>query len=1225
MEVDSAVAVDVAAYFTDPDGDTLTYAAVSSSEANATVTVAGSAVTVTGVAAGSAMVTVTARDPDGLAAQQTFAVMVPNRAPLAVGTIDSLDVFVDSVALVDVAGYFTDPDGDELGFQAVSPDTTLVAVVVSGSVVTATGVGVGSANVTVTAQDTAGLSAEQNFVVTVPNRAPLAVGTIAEQVVEVDSVTVVDVAEYFTDPDRQELAYSVAVSDTTRVTVTVSASEVAVAGVAKGNATLTVTATDPGGLTAEQGFVVTVPNRPPRTVEVIADRDVYVFDTIEIRAAVHFSDPDGDSLAYAATSSDTILAAVSVSDGVVRVTGVAVGSVTVTVTATDPEGLAAQQDFAVTMPNRAPEAVGTVVGHDVYVGDSVTVDVAANFVEPDGQPLQYAVAASSAVTVAVGASGSVVTIRGAAVGSAAVTVTAHDPGGLWAEQQFSVTVPNRAPETVGVIADRELEVDSVLEVEFAAHFTEPDGEPLEYSAASSDTARVMVAIADGAVTLRGVRAGQATVTVMATDPGGLTAGLSFGVRVANRPPVAVGAIPDRVVRAGNREAVDVGDHFEDPDGDVLAYFAASSDTTRLRASTLGRVVTLRGVAGGRSTVTVTARDPEGLTARQTFVVTVPNQGPRTVGTIASQSVAPGGSFSLDVSPYFTDPDGDDLTYAATSSNRARARVGASGSTVTVRGVSAGVATITVRAGDPEGLVASQSFEVTVVRPNRAPRPTATIPDQSLATGRQLSVDLGSYFTDPDGDQLDFSATSSTSTIASVAVSSDSATVTGHAEGTVTITVTATDPGGLTANQSFDVRVEDSPNRAPVVIGRISDLNALVGERYLAPLALVFEDPDGDPLTYSTTSSNTSVADPEIVEDTIFVSAVGVGTATVSVTASDPEGLTATESFRVDVVPGGGFDMWLAYTDAVTEAQLARFRLARNAWEAVLARTELPDYQVPDPARCLNLTASVDVPVDDHLVLVHVRAIDGSGGTVAHARYCHTRSSDGSPVVSAVIFDEADIDHLMSRNMLGTVAFHEFAHGLGFLSLYWDDHGLLDTGSDPHFKGAQAINAFNAAGGGTYPDAKVPISPGDYSHWREDVFGREGMTPVLTFGAANPFSAITLQAMADVGYIVDVSLADDYQLPNTVPPDIAARETGEAFDLSNDVVQGPVVVLDRQGGVVRVIPGPPGSPEPFFDHHEVVRIERGGGNGAREGGLTLVPPERESIWRLVQPSPSRRPR
>ena len=332
VEVDSAVVVDVATYFTDPDGDTLTYSAVSSSAANATVSVSGSMVTVTGVAAGSAMVTVTARDPEGLTAEQAFAVMVPNRSPVVVGTIEDVDVYVDSVAEVDVAGYFMDPDGGELAYQAVSSDTTLAMVAVSGSMVTATGVAVGSVNVTVTAQDTAGLTAEQSFEVTVPNQAPVAVGTIADREVEVDSVAVLDVAKYFTDPDRQELEYSAAVSDTMRVAVAVADSEVTVAGVAKGNATVTVTATDPGGMTAEQSFVVTVPNRPPHAVGTIAEQDVYVGDTVAIEVVAHFSDPDGDTLAYTAASSDTAFAAVSVSGGTVTLIGLAVGSVTVTVT-----------------------------------------------------------------------------------------------------------------------------------------------------------------------------------------------------------------------------------------------------------------------------------------------------------------------------------------------------------------------------------------------------------------------------------------------------------------------------------------------------------------------------------------------------------------------------------------------------------------------------------------------------------------------------------------------------------------------------------------------------------------------------------------------------------------------------------------------------------------------------------------------------------------------------
>jgi len=68
--------VPVAGYFSDPDGDQLTYSGSSSSDAVATVSIEGSTATVTGVARGSAAVTITAADPDGLQASQGFNVTV---------------------------------------------------------------------------------------------------------------------------------------------------------------------------------------------------------------------------------------------------------------------------------------------------------------------------------------------------------------------------------------------------------------------------------------------------------------------------------------------------------------------------------------------------------------------------------------------------------------------------------------------------------------------------------------------------------------------------------------------------------------------------------------------------------------------------------------------------------------------------------------------------------------------------------------------------------------------------------------------------------------------------------------------------------------------------------------------------------------------------------------------------------------------------------------------
>ena len=73
----------------------------------------------------------------------------------------------------------------------------------------------------------------------------------------------------------------------------------------------------------------------------------------------------------------------------------------------------------------------------------------------------------------------------------------------------------------------------------------------------------------------------------------------------------------------------------------------------------------------------------------------------------------GSSATFDASDYFEDPDGDELTYAATSSGPANATASVSGSTVTVTAIARGMATITVIARDPEGLSAQQSFQVAV--------------------------------------------------------------------------------------------------------------------------------------------------------------------------------------------------------------------------------------------------------------------------------------------------------------------------------------------------------------------------------------------------------------------------------------------------------------------------------------------------------------------------------
>ena len=89
--------------------------------------------------------------------------------------------------------------------------------------------------------------------------------------------------------------------------------------------------------------------------------------------------------------------------------------------------------------------------------------------------------------------------------------------------------PNRPPLAHG-IADVDMDVGKTAEVDLDAAFSDPDGDVLRY-AASADGDVVQAWASGGALRLRGMRPGEATVTATATDPEGLSASASFTVRV----------------------------------------------------------------------------------------------------------------------------------------------------------------------------------------------------------------------------------------------------------------------------------------------------------------------------------------------------------------------------------------------------------------------------------------------------------------------------------------------------------------------------------------------------------------------------------------------------------------------------------------------------------------------------------------------------------------------
>ena len=129
-------------------------------------------------------------------------------------------------------------------------------------------------------------------------------------------------------------------------------------------------------------------------------------------------------------------------------------------------------------------------------------------------------------------------------------------------------------------------------------------------------------------------------------------------------------------------------------------------------------------------------------------------------------------------------------------------------------------------------------------------------------------------------------------------------------------------------------------------------------------------------------------------------------------------------------------------------------------------------------------------------------------------------------------------------------------------------------ADTHFKGPLAIAAFDAAGGSGYTGgARVPVHSGGErgiadGHWRQSVFGNELMTPFISPSGA-VLSAITIESLADLGLSVNLDEAEDYRLPGSSAAAMD-RIRGPVVDLSGDIPDTPIILVDVKGGPKRVI-------------------------------------------------------
>ena len=274
---------------------------------------------------------------------------------------------------------------------------------------------------------------------------------------------------------------------------------------------------------------------------------------------------------------------------------------------------------------------------------------------------------------------------------------------------------------------------------------------------------------------------------------------------------------------------------------------------------------------------------------------------------------------------------------------------------------------------------------------------------------------------------------------------------------------------------------------------------------------------------------------------------------------------ALSSFHPFMDTESPFSIDLVFLDDFAEWEQEIFHRIAKRWEAAI-QTELPDYEFSSEWLVEFGEHSIKIPageqIDDLRIYVtkfsgldpYLRGIVGRAGTLL-------LRSNSLPIIGCIEINDQYfsvrsefLSTRSERHYLWFTGLHEMGHVLG-IGTIWGNSGMLrGLSTDTHFAGPQAIAAFNQAGGTDYQGAKVPIEP-DWSHWRDSVLYDELMAPISANGV---LSAITLQALSDLGYSVDLSAADPYFLP----PPIGAKPVADAVPFcSLEGLPAPVYVQD----------------------------------------------------------------
>jgi len=399
----------------------------------------------------------------------------------------------------------------------------------------------------------------------------------------------------------------------------------------------------------------------------------------------------------------------------------------------------------------------------------------------------------------------------------------------------------------------------------------------------------------------------------------------------NHAPVAImqPILLGNVNVGSNSTPVSFSTTFSDPDSDVLTYSVELSNPAIATSQITAGELLLTGTSVGITTVTMTATDPDGLSASTTFSLTVVennngggNNTPTVNIPIATQYIDLYTTSTLNINNailqnLFSDADVNDVVGISLTNNTDATVVtttpGIEFSSLMLTGLKVGTSVIELTGDDQHGGMVTSTFAVIVsdstpIEGNNAPTlsTTTVFVDNEISLQETLGANLHLYFEDVDvDDTLTFSATTTDASIVTSGIDAGGQlTLTPHSYGTVQVIVTATDSHGASISDTFSLKVNTPPElTANTLVNKQIDLkvsSSLLIDSNTIRGAFIDQDEEVLTISVSDNSDNTVVTTTLGENDSLILLGLKVGTSTIEITADDGYETTST-TFLVTVV------------------------------------------------------------------------------------------------------------------------------------------------------------------------------------------------------------------------------------------------------------------------------------------------------------------------------------